>query len=46
MGDCDGNFEIGKIINDATTIDVKTESSAETSYSHGHSVRNIRAVQP
>ena len=26
MGDCDGNFEIGKIINDATTIKVKVES--------------------
>ena len=46
MGDYDGNFEIGKIINDATTVDVKVESSVETSYSHGHSVRNIRAVLP
>ena len=26
MGDCDGNFEIGKIIDDATTIKVKVES--------------------
>lgn len=26
MGDCDGNFEIGKIIDDATTIEVKVES--------------------
>ena len=25
MGDCDGNFEIGKIIDDATTIEVKVE---------------------
>ena len=26
MGDCDGDFEIGKIIDDATTIEVKVES--------------------
>ena len=26
MGDCDGNFEIGKIIDDATAIEVKVES--------------------
>ena len=26
MGDCDGNFKIGKVIEDATTIEVKMES--------------------
>ena len=26
MGDCNGNFEIGKIIDDATKIEVKVES--------------------
>ena len=26
MGDCDGKFEIGKIISDATTIEVKVKS--------------------
>ena len=26
MGDWDGNFEIGKIIDDATTVEVKVES--------------------
>ena len=26
MGDCDRNFEIGKVIDDATTIEVKVES--------------------
>ena len=26
MGDCDGNFEISKIIDDVTTIDLKVES--------------------
>ena len=55
MGDCDGNFEIGKIIDDATTIEVKVESyilSATKDFIHAmatilaaHYVFNV-AYQP
>ena len=55
MGDCNGNFEIGKIIDDATTIEVKVESyilSATKDFIHAmatilaaHYVFNV-AYQP
>ena len=47
MGDCDGNFEIGKINDDATTIKVKVESytlSATRDFIHAMARGGSRAA--
>ena len=42
MGDCDGNFKIGKVIEDATTIEVKMDSyTLSTAKNFIHSVLRV-----
>ena len=44
MGDCDGNFDIGKIIDDATTIEVKVEMYTLSTKDFIHAMATVLAA--